>query len=148
MPTISEEARQAIKQQPNRDEILKAIEHLNNNSAPGIDGVTSRLVKFLATLIPDILCTAITKEMNGRDGKTLMTRIHKLILIEKRDSEKKTIKKLRPISLLAAFYKVISNIISTRIRGVFIMERILPASKNVYVPEDQVVTLSLPLTVF
>ena len=93
LPTISEEARQAIEQQPNRDEIQKAIEHLNNNSAPGLDGITSRLVKFLNTLIPDLLCTAITKEMNGRDGKTLLTRIRKLILIEKRDSEKKTIKK-------------------------------------------------------
>ena len=94
LPKISTEARTAIEAKPSKEEVLRAVEHLNNNSASGLDGITSRLVKFLFKLIPDIIYTAIIKEMDGKEGKTLMTRMRKVILIEKRESNKKTIKKL------------------------------------------------------
>ena len=63
-----------------------------------------------------------------------MTRMRKVIIIEKRESDKKTIKKLRPIRLLSAFYKIISNILATRIRGTFLLDPILPPNQNAYVP--------------
>ena len=98
------QSRMKLKEEPNKEEILKAVEKLNNNSAPGLDGVTSKLVKFLVKLIPDLFVKAIKKEINGQDGKTFWTRMRKMILIQKRDTDKKTIKKLRPIMLLSAIY--------------------------------------------
>ena len=49
LPKISIEAK------PSKEEVLRAVEHLNNNLGAGLDGVTSRLVKFLAKLMPDII---------------------------------------------------------------------------------------------
>ena len=75
LPKISTEARTAIEAKPSKEEVLRAVEHLNNNSASGLDGITSRLVKFLATLMLDRKYTAISKEVDGREGKTLITRM-------------------------------------------------------------------------
>ena len=131
---INEVSKRLLEREPSKDEILAAIANLNNNASPGFDGVTSRLVKCLADLIPDILTKAIAKEMNGEHGKTEMTRLRKIILIEKRDTDKRTVKKLRPISLLATFYKVISTLLSTRLKGAIQENPILPRNQDAYVP--------------
>ena len=89
--------------------VLECFEwKLNSNAASGYDSVSGKLIKYLITVIPDILIKAIRKEMDGQRGKTLNKRLRKIILIEKKDTKHKTIKKLRPITLLSNFYKIIS----------------------------------------
>ena len=131
---ISSRTRKQLEVTPDREEILAAIRNLNSSAAPGYDAVTTKLIKHLAVLIPDIISEAILKEMEGQEGRTLMTRLRKIILIEKRETPKKTIKKLRPISLLSVFYKTISTIISTRLKGAMLEDPILPANQDAYLP--------------
>ena len=101
---ISIETRNQLEKMPQMDEILAAIKNINNSEAPGYDAVTSKLIKHLAELIPDILSEAILKEMEGQDGRTLMTSLRKMILLEKRDTTKKTIKQVHSVSRLPRRY--------------------------------------------
>ena len=142
---IQEKSKCQLEEPPEKHEIMAAIKDLNNNASPGYDGVTTKLVKHLAEIIPDIITEAIIKEMEGEQGKTLLTRLRKMILIEKRDSKKKTVKKLRPISLLSVFYKIISTLLSTRIKGAVLENGIMPPNQNAYLA-NRGTALSIAIT--
>ena len=86
-------------------ELNHAIKKINSNSCAGPDGLSGKLLRFIHSFCPRLICHAINNELfTGKcAGKDIMLR--RLIFIPK-PTDKITIKKWRPISLLSAFYKL------------------------------------------
>ena len=116
-------------------EARKAFNKLKSRSAPGPDGVTPRLAKFLFSLLPNLLTTSLQKELDPSPPLSPSTKLkrRKIILIRKKDSHTKPgMKAYRPISLLTAFYKVASHILSTRVSGFAISNNLIPQNSLAY----------------
>ena len=90
----------------------------------------SKLVKHLFELIPHSLTTAFNKELKQVvEGKTKSSPLcaRKIILIKK-NNKTKTIKLVRPVSLITTFNKVISDALSTRLNYACTFDNLIPDS--------------------
>ena len=96
-------------------EIKKSISNLNSNKSPGPDGLTSAFYKtFKEQLIP-ILYQVFKKIYETNELPEEMTRSY-ITIIPKGKADKILVKNYRPISLLNCDYKVISKILTDRIK--------------------------------
>ena len=95
------------------NEIRSAIQTLNPNSAPGLDGFTPKLYSSFPSLIP-ILCQTfnnvyLQKKLAHSQSLALIKLIPKI-------PNPISVKDWRPISLLNTDYKILSSIISSRLK--------------------------------
>ena len=107
---------------------LESVAKLNKNSSSGPDGFTPRLIQHLFNLVPSMFYTAVRKELREPDYTFTISpnvKIRKIIFISKKTS-KKCIRKLRPISLLSTFYKILSNILSIQLKGAILSNNLFP----------------------
>ena len=80
--------------------------------------------------------SAINKELweaGYEDTSSPNVKMHKLIYTTKK-TNKKSIKKIRPISLLPTFYKMLSNILSTQLKGAILSNVFIPQEMLAYLP--------------
>jgi exonuclease III len=96
------------------EEFDKSVNQANLNSAPGINGISNRFIKkfwqfFRVPLFKYSTCAL------GRGALTDSFSTAKIKLIPKK-GDCTRIKNWRPISLLNCFYKILSRLITTRIR--------------------------------
>ena len=107
------------------DDIRTAIKTLNQNSSPGLDGFTPCLYITFPSLIP-ILC----QTFNNSFIRKQLTYSQSLALIKliPKTPNPKSVKDWRPISLLNTDYKILSTIISSRLK---------PILNSVISPEQQ-----------
>ena len=107
-------------------EVILATKKVRANAAPGADGCSGRLLIFLQSICPRLLCHAINNYiLKGRcEGKAIM--IKRLIFIPKPGVNKKTIKKYRPISLLTSLLKLADTCVVNRLVTSLENAKILP----------------------
>ena len=112
---ISHEVLQTLPSSPliTCNEIRSAIQTLNPNSAPGLDGFTPKLYSSFPSLIP-ILCQTfnnvyLQKKLAHSQSLSLIKLIPKI-------PNPISVKDWRPISLLNTDYKILSSIISSRLK--------------------------------
>ena len=96
-------------------EIREAIKSLNTHSAPGLDGLTPSFYNSFPLLIP-ILCQTFNNSYLQKHLTSSQSRA--LIKLIPKKSNPTSIKDWRPISLLNTDYKILSSIISTRIKPI------------------------------
>ena len=125
--TIPDDILQTLPSSPliTHDDIRTAIKTLNQNSSPGLDGFTPCLYITFPSLIP-ILC----QTFNNSFIRKQLTYSQSLALIKliPKTPNPKSVKDWHPISLLNTDYKILSTIISSRLK---------PILNSVISPEQQ-----------
>ena len=123
---ISDNTRSKLEKEYSLLEIMMIFAKVKKNKAGGLDGVTSRLFHFLCALIPKFIACGIKHEiLMGKccDNKVM---VKKLVLIQKSGSNKKDIKRFRPISLYNILLKCATLTISARLKYALNKHFILP----------------------
>ena len=112
-------------------ELKYAIKKVNSSSCPGPDGLTAKLLTFIHSFCPRLICHSINNELflGKCEGKDVMLR--RLIFIPK-PTDKITIKRYRPISLLSAFYKLGDSCAVNRLVTGLQNAKILPPYMSAY----------------
>ena len=107
-------------------ELSLAVKNIRSSVAPGGDGCTGKLLIYLFSFIPRVICKGINEQvLQGLcSDKPLMER--RIICIPKPNSTKQTIKRFRPISLLSSLYKLADSCIVARLVAALENNKILP----------------------
>lgn len=117
LPKLSSEAQNHCEGKMTMDECFKALRDLKTNRSPGNDGFT---VEFYYTFWP-YLGRRLVDALNESFEKKVLTNSQRqgvITLIEKEGKNNSHIKNYRPITLLNVDYKILSKVLSTRIKGV------------------------------
>jgi hypothetical protein len=113
---ISQADRERLDSDLQLEEFDEAVEQIKSNTSPGIDGISNRFIKRFWYFFRTPLFNYARHCLDG--GKlTENFRSAKVRLIPKKGDPKK-ISNWRPISLLNCFYKVVSRVLTLRLRTV------------------------------
>ena len=134
LPKISQDTITKLSFSLTTADFKNAADSLNPNSCPGIDGIHTKIFRHLYDIMPQTLTKVLNKKLEevieGKEkSSTLWT--GKIILI-RQNSKVKTIKRVRPKSLLTTFYKTLSNAINTRLTFAVTVEQLIPESIIAY----------------
>ena len=99
---------------PELGQVLKAMKH---NKTPGMDGITTEILKFFWAKLKYFVTNAINCcFLKGKLSTTLRQSI--ITCIPKGDKDRSQMKNWRPISLLCTTYKLASGVIAMRIKSI------------------------------
>ena len=112
-----DEDRRKIDTPISKEDILKAINGLKLNKAPGPDGLTNEFYRTFVTDLVPILQAAYSDMHKRRDCGTDFNRSY-ITLIPKPDTDKTLITSYRPISLLNSDYKILTKILVNKLETV------------------------------
>lgn len=132
-PTIDENEANLLEQRVTREEIFQTIKKMGSFKASGPDGLQAIFYKNQWHVVGDDLCDLVGKIFDDPSlvqdkNKTLITLIPKKdMVISMRD--------FRPISLCIVSYKVITKIVTQRLRG--IMGNLIGPCQSSFVPNRQ-----------
>ena len=129
---IPNEAKSYIEGRITQGELDLAVKKIRSEAAPGVDGVSGSLLRYLYARFPRFFLNAANDEiLKGKcQDKEIMKR--KIIFIEKQQSKKECVKKYRPISLISAILKTADMTIVNRIVLSLHNNNILPGYINAY----------------
>ena len=114
-------------------EIKIAIENMENDKSPGIDGIPAEFYKEFYTILKKDLQDIFNKVLFNLKT-TPKTRNQAIItLIPKQTENLDELKYWRPISLLCSDYKILTKILSNRLKQ--IMPEIISLEQNCSVPQ-------------
>ena len=115
------------------EEIRFAIKTLNNHSSPGLDGFTAQFYNSLPSLIPllnqSFNNAFIRKQLSSSQSVALIKLIPKI-------PKPTSVKDWRPIALLNTDYKILSSIISNRLKP--ILNSIISPEQQCGLPNRQI----------
>merc|ERR1712101_84906 len=129
--TVSKEENNEITAKITEDEVLDFIKTLNPNKAPGISGLRSG--HFLE--IWPYAGSLITRSINDcLESGTLPSKQREgvIVLIPKQDKDQRIIGNLRPITLLNCYYKIISGVLTNRMKPV--LQKLIGNHQKAYLP--------------
>jgi len=109
-------------------ELDKALSKANQNSAPGIDGISTKFIKKFWQLFR-IPLLRYSHHCFQSGNLTDSFRSAKIRLIPKKGDTKK-LKNWRPISLLSCFYKILSRALTMRLRKY--IDKLTPIGQKAY----------------
>ena len=113
---ITDEDKDSIDGEITLTEILIAIKALANEKSPGCDGLTAEFYKTFSSVIGNDLVDVIN---NGfQKGELSITMRRGVIVLIPKGGEKKLLKNWRPISLLNYDYKIITKVLTSRLRDI------------------------------
>lgn len=116
LPKIPNIEKIKCEKQVSEYELTKSIKSMKNGRSPGTDGLTSEFYKLFYIDIKEILLSSINYEL--QTGKlSIEKRRGILTLIPKKEKNRLFLKNWRPLTLLNTDYKIIANIIASRIKG-------------------------------
>jgi hypothetical protein len=113
---LNQDERERLDSDLSISEFDDAIKEIKTNTSPGIDGISNRFIKKFWKLFRCPLFKYATFCLN-KGELTENFRSAKVRLIPKKGDPKK-ISNWRPISLLNCFYKIISRVLTMRLRTV------------------------------
>ena len=133
--TVNNELLQSLPSSPliTQAEIKIAIASLNKNSSPGLDGLTANFYSSFPSLIPLLCQTYNNSYLRNQLSKSQRLALIKLIPKKPNPS---TVKDWRPISLLNTDYKILSTIISNRLKP--ILNYIISFEQQCGLPKRQI----------
>ena len=115
LPRLPEDPNRNLGLEIKLDEIKTALNQMENNKSPGPDGLTKELYTHLFDIIgPNLVKLYSYIFQEGKLTDTM--RISHITLLCKNDDAPHLCKNYRPISLLNVDYKIISKILSNRLR--------------------------------
>jgi exonuclease III len=123
IPKISKDSNEICEAEISIPEIIKAIEDLSKDKAPGIDGLTAEFYKTFKIQLAPILQN-LYKCIYHNNIMTHTMRTGVITLLHKK-GDTTDLKNWRPISLLNIDYKILSHILANRLK-LTLSEIILP----------------------
>ena len=112
-------------------EIAEYLKTLSNNKAPGSSGITGALYKFFWSRISHLVTLAVNYCYQIQELPDHQ-RIGIICLISKQGKDPRYVKNLRPITLLSTFYKIVSGVITQRLKPA--LEHIVGTWQKAYLP--------------
>lgn len=127
---MSKEQQDTCESEITKKELLKALKSMENDKSPGNDGLSK---EFYETFWADIKTFFISSIKKSKERKELCPSQRQAVikLIEKKGRDKRFIKNWRPISLLNVDTKLISKVLSERIKNV--LPSIVSENQTAYV---------------
>ena len=130
IPQLSEEQTLQCEENFSEKEFYQALINMPNNKSPGNDGLTKEFYETFweelkTPLISSFECAFIKDELSSSQKQAVIK------LIEKLDRDKRFIKNWRPISLLNVDTKIISKVLSGRIKEV--LPSLISSNQTAYV---------------
>ena len=117
-------------------EILKALTSMDKDKSPGNDGITKEFCIKFRDVVKEPLFASIEQSFIADELSTCQKQAI-INLIEKKDGDKRLIKNWRPISLLNVDMKLISKVLASRLKSVFIVnENQVPYVSNRFISES------------
>ena len=111
---ISDDDRDFIDSDITVTDLRKALNEMNENSAPGPNGLTVKFYKTFFTELAPLLIQMINNAING-EGLSAELKQSNITLIPKDTGDPLLTKNYRPISLLNIEYKLISKVLANKI---------------------------------
>ena len=112
---ITNEDNKKLTQQITFAELKTAIFQLENGKSPGIDGIPIEFYKSYYEYIKNDLLQLYNSILFGNDNLTTSMNQAIITLLPKND-KKENLKNWRPISLLCSDYKILTKILSNRLK--------------------------------
>ena len=129
-PVLSKEQQDSCEGEITEKELLKALKSMANDKSPGKDALSKEFYETFWTDIKTFFTSSIKKSKEIKE-LCLSQRQAVIKLIEKKGRDKKFIKNWRPISLLNVDTKLISKVLSERIKNV--LPSIISENQTAYV---------------
>ncbi|CAA0837766.1 Unknown protein, partial [Striga hermonthica] len=117
------------------EEIKNALFCMSPNKAPGEDGYPPLLFQHFWPIIKEDLCTAITSFFSS--GMILKSWNTTLITLVPKCINPTSLSQFRPISLCGVSYKIISNILASRL--MVCLNHCISSSQSAFIPERQLI---------
>ena len=114
---INEIEKQELNEYINEEEIIIAIKQLNNNKSPGEDGITAEFYKNFEIKLTPILCELYNNILFKNELSETM-KMGIITLIYKNKGNIDYLKNWRPITLLNIDYKILTKILTNRIKNI------------------------------
>ena len=128
---ITDSIKNDLEYDLNLTEMRQGIKALKLTSKGGPDGITSRLLKYLANILPQLVLGAMNKITSYEDKPEALAERY-LIFIKKPNSNKTCYRKLRPINLISNLLKITSRAVSKRIENAIISSNIMTRAQFAY----------------
>ena len=119
LPKISEDDNNFITKSISKQEILKALNDMKTNKSPGSDGLTCSFYKKFFNVIGEIL-VVMFQQCYKTGEMTNSQKLSYITLICKDSSNADDMKFYRPISLLNVDRKILSKILTNRLKMFFL----------------------------
>ena len=132
MKLVKPEENKKIEEPIKMQEIADFIKTLSPHKAPGITGLTSAFYTTFWTKIRVLVVNATNSILLKTKRLPKRQNIGIINLIPKQNKDQRHIGNLRPITLLSTFYKIISGIITNRLKPVF--DRLINPWQKAYLP--------------
>ena len=111
---LSNESKQMLEADINKDEVAKALKKMPNNKSPGQDGIPIEFYKIYWHLLGDDLLDVFKA---GLEDKCLSyTQYLAVIILLYKKGDRADIRNWRPISLLNLDYKILSKVFAERLK--------------------------------
>merc|ERR1712112_575134 len=128
---ISDHIKEDLHNELTMSEMRQSLKALKLTSRGGPDGISSRLLNFLAKILPNLVL-GVMHEVTRYESKPDSLAERFLILIRKINSNKTCYKKLRPINLISNLLKITSRAISKRIEDAITSSNIMIRAQFAY----------------
>jgi len=117
IPQLSEQQRNSLEKQLEKDQLKKTLEECAKNKSPGNDGLTQEFYAFFWNTISDTLYESYLESINIKK-LSISQRQNIISLLEKAGKDKTYIKNWRPISLINFDTKLLSKTYANRLKEV------------------------------
>lgn len=112
------------------EEVQAALNEMNSNKAPGLDGFTVLFYKQCWEIIRDDVMAALHALHNLQDQKLHLLNRATMVLIPKNEQAESP-REFRPISLIDSFAKLFTKILALRLRGK--MQELVQPYQNAFI---------------
>ncbi|WMV25208.1 hypothetical protein MTR67_018593, partial [Solanum verrucosum] len=138
-PTISQEEKDWMQRPFTESEVLQCLQLCDGDKAPGPDGYTMSFFKSCWGIVKeDLMLTIHNFHQNGIFEKSFNATF--LALIPKKPGAEE-LKDFRPISLIGGVYKIISKLITERLKTV--MGKLVDVHQMAFLKERQIMDAAL-----
>ena len=123
-----------LEKTPSREEVKQAVWACGIDKAPGFDGYNFKFIREMWDVIKDDIYESVLEFFTtGKSARQL--NVTWVTLIPKVENPT-TIEKYRPISMVGSLYKIISKILSFRLKEV--MPSLIDVSQSAFVANRQI----------
>jgi exonuclease III len=136
IPQIGEEDAQNLGRDILKGDIKDALKHMNSNKSPGSDGLSKEFYStFFESLAPTLI--KIYKTIHTQERLSPSQQLSYITVISKDKNNPEKLSNYRPISLLNVDYKILTNILSQRLK--LVLDQIIHPDQTCAVPGRSII---------